>query len=65
MTEAEAADFLGISSRHLAKLRRSGRGPYHVRWRRRVWYSLSDLDLFYTLHFEALPIKPLKIDSDG
>lgn len=65
MTEAEAADFLGISSRYLGGLRRNGRGPYHVQWRRRVWYSLNDLDLFYKVHAEALPVAPLKIDSDG
>jgi hypothetical protein len=72
MTEAEAANFLGISSRYLGLLRRSGRGPHHVQWRRKIWYSLSDLDLFYKVHSEALPILPAKlpvtppkIDSDG
>ena len=65
MTEAEAAEFLGISARYLGLLRRSGRGPYHVQWRRRVWYSLNDLIFFYKVHSEALPITPLKIDSNG
>jgi hypothetical protein len=58
MREAEAADFLGISSRLLATLRRSGCGPHYVRWRRKVWYSLDELVLFYTLHKDALPFTP-------
>jgi hypothetical protein len=65
MTEAEAADFLGVSSRRLAGLRRSERGPYHVRWRRRVWYSLDDLVSFHKTHADALPVTPPKTASDG
>ena len=65
MTAAEAADFLGISSRRLAGLRRDGRGPYHVRWRRRVWYSLNDLIFFHKVHTDALSVTPRKTESDG
>jgi hypothetical protein len=63
MTAADAAEFLGISSRCLAALRRSGLGPSHVTWRRKVWYALEDLVLFSKLHSERLT--PPKIDRDG
>ena len=65
MREAEAAEFLGISSRRLAGLRRSGRGPHHHEWRRKIWYSLDDLVFFYQVHRDALSVTPPKIDSDG
>jgi hypothetical protein len=49
-SEAEAAKVLGISTRRLAALRRSGLGPSHVTWRRKIWYSLKDLVDFFQGH---------------
>jgi hypothetical protein len=57
-SEAEAAEVLDISARRLAALRRSGSGPHHVRWRRKIWYSLEDLVDF------CKATSP-KIDCDG
>jgi hypothetical protein len=65
VTAAKAAEILGISSRRLAALRRSGRGPGYVHWRRKIWYSLDDLIRFYKLYTDGLPVTPPKIDSDG
>jgi hypothetical protein len=57
-SEAEAAEILGISTRRLAALRRSGLGPSHVTWRRKIWYSLENLVNFFK-------VAPPKIDCDG
>jgi hypothetical protein len=65
VSAAETAEILGISSRRLAELRRSGRGPGYVQWRRKIWYSLDDLVRFHKLYTDWLPNTPLKIDSDG
>jgi hypothetical protein len=67
-TEAEAAEFLGISSRRLAQLRRNGCGPHHVRWRGRIWYALNDMIGFhkdYAGSLSSLPGKSSKTDKDG
>jgi hypothetical protein len=61
MKAAEAAEFLGLSTRKLAQLRQQGLGPLYVSCRRRNWYSLENLALYYNLHIRAKPKK----DSDG
>jgi KaiC/GvpD/RAD55 family RecA-like ATPase len=47
--EAEVADFLGISPRRLALLRRAGLAPFHIRAFGRVWYAYADLIAFHKL----------------
>lgn len=50
MKAAEAAEFLGLSTRKLAELRQQGLGPPYVSCRGRNWYSLDILALYYRLH---------------
>jgi hypothetical protein len=53
MTAGEAAEFLGVSTQKLAQLRNEGRGPLYVSCRRRNWYSLENLALYYRLQIRA------------
>jgi hypothetical protein len=66
MTAAEAAEFLGLSTRKLAQLRQQGRGRLYVSVRRRNWYSLAELIVFHKFN-KAIsdPGIPKKISSDG
>lgn len=42
----EAADYLGLSTSTLAKLRLSGNGPVFCKLGRRVVYRHADLDMY-------------------
>ena len=65
MSEAEAAEFLGISTRQLAALRRRGKAPYHVWCGQQVRYALPDLILFHRLRSNASPAMPPKASGNG
>lgn len=64
MKTAEAAEFLGLSTRKLAQLRQEGLGPICVRSRARHWYSLEGLILFYQLFIKAGTASPPKTGGD-
>ena len=53
MKAAEAAEFLGLSTRKLAQLRQQGLGPPYVRCHGRNWYSLEDLILVLSALLQA------------
>ena len=55
VSEAEAAEFLGISTKKLASLRRRNLAPFNVRFYGRYWYALADLIAFYKLRADAPP----------
>jgi hypothetical protein len=63
ISEAEAADFLGMSPRRLALIRRCGLAPFHLRAFGRVWYALADLIAFHKLYPDGPPATPPKTDS--
>jgi excisionase family DNA binding protein len=44
LATSEAADYLGLSSSFLNKLRCTGGGPAYIKLGRRVLYPLSELD---------------------
>jgi hypothetical protein len=65
MSEAEAAEFLGISTRRLAALRRRSAAPYHV-WRgKQVRYALPDLIMFYRIRSGTPLTMPPETAGDG
>jgi hypothetical protein len=65
VSEAEAADFLGISPRRLALLRRSGLAPFHIRAFGKAWYALADLIAFHKNYSYEPPARPPKTGSGG
>jgi hypothetical protein len=58
VTEAEAAEFVGISHRKLADLRRAGKGPFHVILFGRIFYSIEDLISFCVQYTGSKPPPP-------
>lgn len=46
MTQAEAAEYLRVSTRTLERLRATGTGPRFTRLGRRTVYATSELDAF-------------------
>jgi hypothetical protein len=62
--EEEAAEFIGMSHRKLAALRRAGNGPFHVILSGRIRYSIRDLISFCERYTGSKPPPP-SYDDDA
>lgn len=50
LTEADAANYIGMTRAFMRKARTEGRGPAYMRLGRTVRYRLEDLDAYLTRH---------------
>lgn len=55
LSEAEAAEYLGISERTLRRLRDQGRAPVHTRVGRQVRYSLATINAYLNARAKGRP----------